>query len=45
MKKEYITEINKRLPNADLELLDFIFQLLQKTEQTSPPLETTLQLA
>ena len=31
MKKEYIAEINNLLPNADVELLDFIYQLLQKS--------------
>ena len=31
MKNEYITEINNLLPLADEELLDFVFQLLQKS--------------
>ena len=31
MKKEYIAEINNLLPNVDVELLDFIYQLLQKS--------------
>lgn len=31
MKKEYIAEINNLLPLADAELLDFIYQLLQKS--------------
>lgn len=31
MKKEYIAEINNLLPLADVELLDFVFQLLQKS--------------
>ena len=31
MKEEYITEINNLLPLADVELLDFVFQLLQKS--------------
>lgn len=31
MKEEYITEINKILPLADEELLDFVYQLLQKS--------------
>lgn len=46
MKKEYITEINNLLPLADAELLDFIFQLLQKSiEKPIPPLETSQQPA
>lgn len=31
MKQEYIAEINNLLPNADADLLDFIFQLLKKS--------------
>lgn len=31
MKKEYIEAINNLLPQADEELLDFVFQLLQKS--------------
>lgn len=31
MEKEYIKEINNLLQFADVELLDFIFQLLQKS--------------
>lgn len=31
MKNEYITEINNLLPLADEELLDFVYQLLQKS--------------
>jgi hypothetical protein len=31
MKNEYIAEINNLLPLADIELLDFVFQLLQKS--------------
>ena len=31
MKEEYITAINNLLQSADLELLDLIFQLLQKS--------------
>lgn len=31
MKQDYILEINKLLPNADEELLDFVFQLLKKS--------------
>ena len=38
---DYITEINKLLNLADEELLDFIFQLLQKS--ISPSLKETLQ--
>jgi hypothetical protein len=30
-KKEYIAEINSLLNLADLELIDFIYQLLQKS--------------
>lgn len=42
MKNEYITEINDLLPFADAELLDFIFQVLQKSVT---PLEEHLQSA
>lgn len=42
MKNEYITEINNLLPLADEELLDFVYQLLQKSIK---PLETLQQLA
>ena len=31
MKEEYIAEINNILPLADNDLLDFVFQLLQKS--------------
>ena len=31
MTNEYIAEINNLLQHADTELLDFIFQLLQKS--------------
>lgn len=31
MKKEYITEITNLLPYADVDLLDYVFQLLQKS--------------
>jgi hypothetical protein len=31
MKNEYIEQIDNLLPLADLELLDFIFQLLDKS--------------
>ena len=41
---EYITEINKLLPLADEELLDFVFQLLQKSITPSMK-ETHLQSA
>ena len=40
---EYINEINKLLKLADEELLDFVFQLLQKSVQPLNPLETHLQ--
>jgi hypothetical protein len=42
MKKEYIEAINKLLPQADEELLDFVFQMLQKSIS---PLETHQQPA
>ena len=46
MKNEYITEINKLLPIADVELLDFVLQFLQKSvDQPVTPLDTNLQLA
>ncbi len=46
MKKEYIAEINNLLPNADVELLDFIYQLLQKSvEKSFTPLEMNPQTA
>lgn len=31
MQKEYIEKITSLLPYADLDLLDFIFQVLQKS--------------
>jgi hypothetical protein len=31
MKEQYIAEINSLLLQADLELLDFVFQFLQKS--------------
>ena len=35
---DYINEINKLLANADLELLDFVFQFLQQSiEQPITP--------
>lgn len=46
MKQEYITEINNLLPNADDDLLDFIFQLLKKSVEISiSPSETHPQPA
>lgn len=46
MEKKYITEINNLLSYADLELLDLILQLLQKSvEIPVNPLETQLQPA
>lgn len=46
MPIEYITEINNLLPLADVELLDFIYQLLQKSvPQSITPSETHLQSA
>lgn len=42
MKEEYIAEINNLLPLADVELLDFIYQVLQKS---ITPLETHQQSA
>lgn len=46
MKNEYITEINKLLSFADVELLDYVFQLLQKNvENRITPLEEHPQLA
>lgn len=34
MQQEYITKINNLLPYADIELLDFVFQILQKSIET-----------
>ena len=45
MKNEYITEINNLLPLADAELLDFIFQVLQKSVEKPTPSETHRQPA
>lgn len=46
MKNEYITNINNLLQLADVELLDFVFQLLQNSvENPITPLETNLQPA
>lgn len=41
MKEEYIIEINNLLPLADEDLLDFVFQLLQKS--INPSLTETHQ--
>lgn len=35
MKNEYITKINNLLPLADVELLDFIYQILNKSVSPS----------
>ena len=40
---DYINEINKLLNLADEELLDFVYQLLQKSLQPLTPLETLEQ--
>ncbi len=46
MKEEYIAEINNLLNLADIELLDFIFQLLQKSvPQSITPSEEHLRSA
>lgn len=46
MNNEYITAINNLLQQADIELLDFVFQILQKSlENPIIPLETNLQPA
>lgn len=37
-KTEYVNEINNLLPFADVEILDFIYQFLQKS------VDTTLQV-
>lgn len=42
MPNEYIAEINKLLPYADVELLDYVLQLLQKSVT---PSEEQLQTA
>lgn len=44
MKNEYIEKIENLLPCADEELLDFVFQLLQKSI-TPLSIETHQQLA
>lgn len=35
MKEKYINDINNLLPKADLELLDFVYQLLEKSVSPS----------
>lgn len=40
---EYINEINNLLPLADIELLDFVFQLLQKSVPQALTLSETHQ--
>ena len=46
MKKEYIAEIKNLLPLADVELLDYIFQLLQKSvDKPLTPLKEAQQFA
>lgn len=48
MKKEYITKINTLLPSADIDLLDLIFQILQKSVEkpgNTTPSEEHLQSA
>jgi hypothetical protein len=46
MKEQYIAEINKLLPHADIDLLDFVFQLLSKSvEATVTPSEAHQQSA
>ena len=45
MKNEYITEINNLLNDADIELLDFVLQFLQKSVPPITPSETHPQLA
>lgn len=45
-KKEYITEINNLLNLADIDLLDFVYQLLQKSiPQSITPSEEHPQTA
>ena len=34
-KTEYINEINNLLPFADVEILDFVYQFLQKSVDTA----------
>ena len=45
LKTEYIAEINNLLPLADIEQLDFIYQLLQNSIPQSITSETQLQSA
>lgn len=46
MKNEYITEINNYLNLADIELLDFVLQILRKSvDDPVTPSETHQQLA
>ena len=45
MTTEYITEINKLLPLADTELLDFVFQFLQQSIEKPITLSEELQPA
>ena len=45
MTTEYITEINKLLPLADAELLDFVFQFLQQSIEKPITLSEELQPA
>ena len=42
-EKDYIAEINKLLNFADIELLDFVFQLLQQSVSQSITLSETHQ--
>lgn len=35
MKENYIEEIKKLLPQTDIDMLDFVFQLLQQSVATS----------
>ena len=44
-KTDYIKEINNLLPLADIDLLDFVFQLLQKSIDPVTPLEEHPQSA
>lgn len=41
MKTEYITEIEKLLQLADIDLLDYIYQLLQKSIET--PINSSIE--
>ena len=44
-KTDYINEINKLLANADIELLDFVFQFLQQSIEKPVTLSEELQPA